>query len=182
MRADSQRKYDRIVDIATELVVEEGTNASLNEVARRAGVGPGTLYRHFPTRDDLLDAVMKHWVERIRAAADRAVASSGPDRELLLKWFEDFVAHICQHAGFTGRLIAAMDNPDSHLHGKCQVLIEANSQVLDRLNADGVLRGDADSAEICRLVMGVAAVADQGKLDPPAVRPLLAIVADGLLR
>jgi hypothetical protein len=75
-----------------------------------------------------------------------------------------------------------MDNPGSPLHGKCEVLIEANARVIDRLSADGALRGGGDSADICRLVMGVAAVADQGRLDPPAVRPLLTIVADGLLR
>ena len=124
---------------------------------------------------------MKDWVEGIQQAADRAVASSQPSRELLLTWFDELVTHICQHAGAAGRLIAAMDNPASPLHGKCQVLIEANARVLDRLSAEGALRGGADSADICRLVMGVATVADHGKLAPPAVRPLLAIVADALL-
>jgi AcrR family transcriptional regulator len=166
-----------LADVAGSVVSE-----MFNEVARRAGVSPGTLYRHFPTREDLLDAVMKNWVERIQVVADRAVASSQPSRELLLSWFDGFVAHICEHAGFPGRLIAAMDNPRSHLHGKCEVLVEANARVIDRLSADGALRGGPDSAEVCRLLMGVAAVADQGKLGPPAVRPLLAIVADGLLR
>ncbi len=182
MRADAQRKYDRIVEVATQVVAEQGTEASLNEVARRAGVGPGTLYRHFPRREDLLEAVTKNWIERIQAAAERAVASSQPPSEVLVTWFADVVAHIRQHAGFPGRLIAAMDDPGSPLQGKYQVLIEANAQVIDCLRAGGALRSGADSADICRLVMGVATVADQGKLDPPAVRPLLAIVADGLLR
>jgi AcrR family transcriptional regulator len=182
VRADAQRKYDRIVEVATDLFFKQGIDASLNEVAKRAEVGPGTLYRHFPTREDLIVAVMKDWVEGIQAAADKAVAGSQPSRELLLNWFEDFVAHICRHAGAAGRLIAARDNPGSPLHRKCQVLIEANARVIDRLSADSALRGDADSADICRLVMGVAAVADHGKLDPAAIRPLVAIVADALLR
>jgi AcrR family transcriptional regulator len=181
MRADARRKYDRILEVAKDAWFKQGIDASLNEVARRAAVGPGTLYRHFPTREDLLNAVMKDWVERIQEDAGMAVASSQPSRELLLTWFENLVAHICQHAGAAGRLIAAMDNPASPLHNKCQVLIEANARVLDRLSAEGALRGGADSADICRLVMGVAAVADHGKLDPPAVRPLLAIVTDALL-
>jgi hypothetical protein len=100
---------------------------------------------------------------------------------LLLTWFEDFVAHIAQHPGAPGRLIAAMDNPGSPLRRKGDVLIEANARVIDRLRAEGALRGDADSANICRLVIGVAAVADYGKLDPGAVRPMVAIVADALL-
>jgi AcrR family transcriptional regulator len=181
MRADARRKYDRILEVAKDVWFKQGIDASLNEVARRAEVGPGTLYRHFPTREDLLDAVMKDWVDRIREAADRAVGSSQPSRELLLTWFDELVAHICQHAGAAGRLIAAMDKADSPLHGKSQVLVDANARVLSRLSAEGALRGAADSADICRLVMGVAAVADHGKLDPPAVRPLLAIVADALL-
>jgi AcrR family transcriptional regulator len=181
VRADARRKYDRILEVAKDVWFRQGIDASLNEVARRAEVGPGTLYRHFPTREDLLDAVMKDWVDRIREAADRGVASSQPSRELLLAWFEDLVALICQHPGAARTLIGAMDNPRSPLHNKWQVLIEANARVLDRLSADDALRGSADSADICRLVMGVAAVADHGKLDPPAVRPLLAIVADALL-
>jgi AcrR family transcriptional regulator len=181
VRADAQRKYDRILEVAKDAWFREGIDASLNEVARRAEVGPGTLYRHFRTREDLLDAVMKDWVDGVREAADRGVASSRPSRELLLTWFEELVAHICQHAGAAGRLIAAIDNPGSPLHNKWQVLIEANARVLDRLRAEGALRGGTDSADVCRLVMGVAAVADHGKVDPPALRPLLAIVADALL-
>jgi AcrR family transcriptional regulator len=181
VRADARRKYDRIGEVAKDVWFRQGIDASLNDVARRAEVGPGTLYRHFPTREDLLNAVMKDWVDRIREAADRGVGSSQPSRELLLTWFDELVAHICQHVGAAGRLIAAMDNPGSPLHGKWQVLIEANARVLDRLSAEGALRGGADSADVCRLVIGVAAVADHGKRDPAAVRPLLAIVADALL-
>ena len=98
-----------------------------------------------------------------------------------MTWFEELIAHICQHPGAAGRLIAAMDNPASPLHGKCLVLVEANARVLDRLNTERALRAHADSADICRLLMGVAAVADLGKLDRSAVHSLLAIVADALL-
>jgi AcrR family transcriptional regulator len=181
VRADARRKYDRILEVAKDVWFKQGIDASLNEVAKRAEVGPGTLYRHFPTREDLLDAVMKDWVDRIREAADNAIASSRPPRELLLTWFDELVAHIGQHAGAAGRLIVAMDNPASPLHGKCQVLVVANARVLDRLNTESALRAHADSADICRLLMGVAAVADLGKLDRSAVHSLLAIVADALL-
>ena len=181
MRADAQRKYDRILEVAKDVWFRQGIDASLNEVAKRAKVGPGTLYRHFPTREDLLDAVMKEWAGHILEAADRAVASSQPPRELLLTWFDELVAHICRHAGAAGRLIAAMDKPDSPLYGKCRVLIEANARVLDRVRVEGALRGGADPADVCRLVMAIAVVADHGKLDTPAVRPMLAIVAGALL-
>ena len=65
MRADAKRNYDRIVEVAREVFREQGYDASLDEVAKRAGVGPGTLYRHFPNRGRLLDAIMQSWVDRV---------------------------------------------------------------------------------------------------------------------
>ena len=75
MRADAQRNYDRIVEVAREVFREQGYDASLDLVAKRAGVGAGTLYRHFPTRDDLLDAIMQSWVDRVDEATDKALAT-----------------------------------------------------------------------------------------------------------
>ena len=71
MRADAKRNYDRIVAVAREVFREQGYDASLDEVAKRAGVGPGTLYRHFPNRDALLDAIMQNWVDQVDEAADK---------------------------------------------------------------------------------------------------------------
>ena len=87
MRADAKRNYDRIVEVAREVFREQGYDASLDEVAKRAGVGPGTLYRHFPKRENLLDAIMQSWVDRVTETADKALAYEGPDRDLLLNWF-----------------------------------------------------------------------------------------------
>ena len=75
-----------------------------------------------------------------------------------------------------------MGNPDSPIMTKCQVLTEANGRVIERLRADGALRDDVDTIQVCRLVGGIATVADQSDLDADAVRPMLAVVADGLLR
>ena len=182
MRGDARRNHDHIVEVAIEVFAEHGADASLNEVARRAGVGPGTLYRHFPTREDLIDAAMRALVSRIQTAADKAAASEQPPRSLLLAWFEVFVAHIRLHRGGAAKLTAALGNPDSPIYGKSQILAQANSKVLDRLAADGALRDDIDTIQVCRLLGGVAVIADQGQLDPSAVLPLLAIVTKGLLR
>ena len=84
MRADAQRNYDRILEVARQVFAERGHDASMDEIAKRSGVGPGTLYRHFPNRDTLYDALMKDWVARIHASADKAVASELPPREVLL--------------------------------------------------------------------------------------------------
>jgi AcrR family transcriptional regulator len=182
VRADAQRNYDKIVEVARQVFAEQGTNASLDEIAKRSGVGPGTLYRHFPTRENLYDALMKDWVDRIHASADKAVASELPPREVLLGWFQDFVRHISAHRGGPAKITAAMDDAGSPMHRKCLTLTECNFQVLSRLQEQGMLREGVDSVQVCRLVGGVASVADQGGLGDDAVRPLLAIVADGLLR
>lgn len=182
MRADAKRNYDRIVEVAREVFREQGYDASLDEVAKRAGVGPGTLYRHFPKRENLLDAIMQSWVDRVTETADKALAHEGSERDLLVNWFEEYVGLISQHKGGPAKLTSAMGDPDSPIRTKCQVLADANGRVLDRLRADGALRDDVEPIQVCRLIGGVATVADNGDLDPAAVRPLIEVVADGLLR
>jgi AcrR family transcriptional regulator len=182
MRADARRNYERIVEVAREVFREQGYDASLDEVAKRAGVGPGTLYRHFPTRDALLDAIMQSWVLRVEEAVDKTLAHEGPPRDLLLAWFEDYVALISMHKGGPAKITSAMGDPDSPIHTKCQVLTRAHDRIIDRLRDEDALRDDVETLQVIRLVGGVATVADQGHLDAAAVRPLLEVVADGLVR
>jgi AcrR family transcriptional regulator len=182
MRADAKRNYDRIVEVAREVFREQGYDASLDEVARRAGVGPGTLYRHFPNRDALLDAIMQSWVDRVDEAAEKALTHEGSPRELLLAWFEEYVRLISLHKGGPAKITSAMGDPDSPILTKCQVLTRASDRVVERLREEGVLKDGVESLQLCRLVGGVATVADQSDLDEAAVRPLLEVVADGLVR
>jgi AcrR family transcriptional regulator len=181
MRADAQRNRDRIVEVAREVFREQGYDASLDEVAKRAGVGAGTLYRHFPRRENLLDAVMQSWVDRVDEAAAKVLAHEGPPRELLLAWFTAYVALVSLHKGGPAKITSAMGDPTSPIVQKCQVLTRATDRVVARLHDEDALRADVGSVQICRLVGGVAAVADQGGLDESAVRPLLEVVADGML-
>jgi len=182
MRADAKRNYDRIVEVAREVFREQGYDASLDEVAKRAGVGPGTLYRHFPKRDDLLDAIMQSWVDRVDEAAEKALTHEGSARDLLVAWFEEYVKLISLHKGGPAKITSAMGNPESPIATKCQVLSRASDRVVTRLREDGALKADVDTLQVCRLVGGVAAVADQAELDDAAVRPMLQVLADGLVR
>jgi AcrR family transcriptional regulator len=181
VRADAKRNRDRIIEVAREVFREQGYDASLDEVARRAGVGPGTLYRHFPARENLLDAIMQTWVDRVDEAVEKSLASEGPPRELLLTWITEYVALISLHKGGPAKITTAMGDPSSPILSKCKVLAGASHRVFERLAAEGALRPDLDTIQICRLVGGIAAVADQGGLDGDAVRPMLEVVADGLL-
>ena len=181
MRADAQRNRDRIVEVAREVFRERGYDASLDLVAKRAGVGPGTLYRHFPNRESLLDAIMQSWVERVDEAAEKALAHEGSPRDLLLAWFEEYVRLISLHKGGPAKITSAMGDQKSPIVTKCQTLTAATQRVVDRLEAEHALREHIEAVQMCRLVGGVAAVADNANLDQTAVRPLLEVIADGML-
>jgi len=182
MRADAQRNRDRIIEVARLVFREQGYDASLDEVAKRAGVGPGTLYRHFPQRENLIDAIMQSWVESVDEAAEKALAFEGSPRDLLLTWFEEYVRLISLHKGGPAKITSAMGDPASPISHKCQVLRSAGDRIVERLRAEDAIRDDVNSLQVARLVGGVATVADQGELDEAAIRPMLEVIADGLLR
>jgi AcrR family transcriptional regulator len=181
MRADAQRNRDRLVEVARQVFKERGLDAPLDEIARRAGVGPGTLYRHFPTREALHDAVMQLWVEKVQEHVDKALATEGGPRAQLLAWFGEYVELLTRHKGSAAAITTALGVPDSPIRSKCQIYAQANEKVLDVLRAEGALRGDVDNLSVCRLVGGVATMVDQASLDGDSVRPMLEVVADGLL-
>lgn len=157
-------------------------DAPLDEIARRAGVGAGTLYRHFPTRESLQDAAMQAWIGKVQEHVDKALASHGGPRDQLLTWFDEYVGLLTQHKGSAAAITCALGVTDSPIRSKCQVYAQANERVLDALRAAGALRDDVDNLSVCRLVGGVAVMADQASLDRDAVRPMLEVIADGVLR
>jgi AcrR family transcriptional regulator len=182
VRADAQRNYDRIVETARTIFREQGYDASLDLIAKQAGVGPGTLYRHFPSRDDLIDAVMQSWVDHVEQTAEKAIAHEGGPREVLLNWFEEYVRLISVHKGGPAKITGAMGDDGSPIRTKCQVLQSAGGRVLDRLHDQDAIRDDVTPLQVARLVGGVATVADQSDLGRDAVRPMLEVLADGLLK
>ena len=182
LRADAQRNYDKLVAAAREVFAERGAEGSLDEIAKRAGVGPGTLYRHFPTRDDLIDALMRDWTERVAADSVAAVEADVSAREMLQRWFADLVRHMTLHRGAAAKLSAAMDDPSSPIYRKCQMLGEANDRVITHLIETHALRDGVESRQVQRLVSGVATIVDQAELDPEQAQPMLNIVIDGILR
>lgn len=181
MRADARRNYDKILATARIVFAERGADGSLDEVAKRAGVGPGTLYRHFPTREALIDGLMKDWTDRVSADADAAIATGLPAREMLLGWFGHFIEHITLHRGAASKICAAMDDPASPMYRKCRVMGDANRRVVEHLQERGELRPGVDPANVMRLVSGIASVADMSP-DGLDVSPMLEVVVDGVVR
>ncbi len=181
-RKDATRNRLRLIEAATEVFRRDGAGAALDEIAGAAGVGIGTLYRHFPTRDDLLDALMRDWTARVAADSEKVVAAGLPARETLATWFEAFVGHITLHRGAATKINAAMDDPASPIYRKCQVLGTANERVLDYVASTGELRDGVDSRHVIRLVSSIASFADDAQIKSPEIVPMLSIVIDGILR
>ncbi|MFH5878936.1 TetR/AcrR family transcriptional regulator [Arthrobacter sp. NA-172] len=180
MRADAQRNRDRIVEIARALFRAKGFDAvSMDEVAKAAEVGAGTLYRHFPTKESLYDAVLEAWADKVNAAVDRALALDAPAREQLLAWLTDYAAMLTEHKGAAARITAALGDPGSPFAAKCQTYVSANQRVIESL--DSALRPGVEAMQISRLVGGVAAVVDNSELPADTAASMLAVVVDGLI-
>lgn len=179
MRVDAVRNQAAIIDAARQIFKERGLSAPLDEVARRAGVGSGTLYRHFPTRQDLHSAVMQYWIQAAPERAKAVIQREGSDRDRLLEWFEDYVEMLLTHPGAAIVITCHLDDPGSPFKDKCEAYLGAMLMVLSALRRPPTDRADALAA--CRLIGGIATVADAGSLTPPTIRGLLEAAIDGLL-
>ncbi|MFD7078216.1 TetR/AcrR family transcriptional regulator [Nocardioides sp. NPDC059952] len=170
-RADARRNYDALLVAAREAFAEHGTGASLEEIARGAGVGIGTLYRNFPTRQDLFDAVYVTEVEDLCRAASE-VDGRSPDAafEAWLKRFAGYVA--------TKRAIAEALNRDSDMFRACRnAMYAAGEPLLQRAQKNGSVRQDVDIDTVLRVISGVAAVE---YLSPDQRERAFSIALDGM--
>jgi AcrR family transcriptional regulator len=173
MRADARRNYERLLAVATESFSENGANASLDDIAKRAEVGPGTLYRHFPTRQDLLEAVMEQWMESVLAEAEPLRESPDP-AEALAVWLRRLVSHVAVFRG----LAAALLPTGSKQQSPGRVLHTIAEELLVRAQESGQIRSDVTGTEVLTLVGGITWACDSGKqVDPDR---LVGLVVDGL--
>ncbi|HEY0246835.1 MAG TPA: TetR family transcriptional regulator [Gryllotalpicola sp.] len=163
MRADARKNYDRLLLVARDVVAEHGADASLRDVARRADVGLGTLYRHFPTREALLEALLRQDVDELTARAAALETSSTPE-DALLAWLRGCVALNHEYRGVAALLMAALDDTESALHASCVALHATGTRLLDRAQAAGVARADVDGTDLFALVAALAWLYDQPSL------------------
>jgi len=176
MRADARRNYERIVAIAREAFTEVGAEVPLDVIARRAGVGNATLYRHFPTRDVLVEAVYRPDVEHLASSALDLAARHAPHEALELWVREHFIPTQEQH-GFTVVLKDALARaPEIFSAGKKQ-LTDATDGLVSAARRAGVIRRDIPARDILRMAHGIA-VASKG--EPEARELMLTVMFDGL--
>ena len=180
MRADAQRNYAKLLSAASAAFVESGADdVSLEGIARRAGVGIGTLYRHFPTRQALLEAVYQDQAEQLAARADELLKSDSP-AEAFASWLHALVAFSSTKRSLTAAMVATLGK-DSELMSMCSKLIKDSAEaLLARAQQAGAVRADVNSTDVIRLMHGVSMVTEYAPGDPGQADRMLALILDGL--
>jgi AcrR family transcriptional regulator len=157
-RADAQRNRERILEIAKEAFTRSGANVSLDDVAKQAGIGPGTLYRHFPTREALLEAVYRTEVEKL-AAAERKFAEAMPPIEALRAWMLLFVDYIAAKKIIAPALNTMVGGPSKLFEATGDQIKGAIQALVERAIESGDIRPDLDPFDLLRALVGVSHVA-----------------------
>jgi AcrR family transcriptional regulator len=179
MRADAQKNYDRLLAVAQEAVTEHGADFSLRDVARRAEVGLGTLYRHFPTKEALLEALLRTSFEALAGRAALLASLKSPEDALLL-WLEETIAFTYSHRGVLGLMMNAIEDPDSALHTSCVALRSAGTSLLERAQSEGKARKDVDGVELFALIAALAWIREQPGVAARSGH-LFTVITDALL-
>jgi AcrR family transcriptional regulator len=179
MRADAQKNYDHLLAVARDVFTEHGADASLRDLARRAGVGLGTLYRHFPTREALLEALLRSSFDTLTAKAGELETSDSADDALVL-WLRETIAVTHSHRGVITSMMAAIADPNSALHASCVTMRASGARILARAQAEGLARDDIDGADLFALVGALAWLNDQPSHAPRADH-LFGVIASAIL-
>lgn len=156
-RTDAQRNRERILEVAKKEFTRAGANASLDDIAREAGVGAGTLYRHFPTRDALLEAVYRSEVEKL-AAAERNFSETMSPVEALRAWMLLFVDHIASKRLIAPALNAYVGGPSKLYETSREQVQGAIDSLVNRAIKSGDIRKDLEAFDLLRALIGVSHV------------------------
>ena len=156
-RADAQRNRERILEVAKQAFTRSGADTSLDDVAKEAGVGPGTLYRHFPTREELLRAVYRTEMEKL-ATAEQTFAESMPPIEALRAWLLMFVDAVATKQIIAPALNTLVGDPKKVFEASHAQIWEVVRALVKRAIKSGDIRKDLDPVDLLRALIGVANV------------------------
>ncbi|MER6000182.1 helix-turn-helix domain-containing protein [Nonomuraea angiospora] len=179
LRADARRNRERILAVARVVVEEQGTEASLRDIARRAQVGLGTLYRHFPTREALLEALLRQSFDRLAARA-QALGESEAPYEALVAFLEDLIGGAAAYRGLAASMMATINDEESPLHASCAAMRSAAGHLLERAQAAGRIRADVDGTDVFALANALSWITDQAPSLASRRDHLFALVMSGL--
>jgi len=174
-RADARRNQERLLEAAREVFAEGGETTTLEEIARRAGVGIGTLYRHFPSRQALLEELYVTELDEIcRSASELADADPW---DALREWFKRMIGYLTTKRALNEELSNYLD-PDAPLFRQCRgALYAAGEPLLARAQEAGVVRADVEFPDVLQIVVGITKIP---AADPGQVQRVLGVALDGL--
>ncbi|MGI5169304.1 TetR/AcrR family transcriptional regulator [Spirillospora sp. CA-253888] len=175
-RKDARRNRERLLAAAQEAFARDGVGASLNDIARTAGVGNVTLYRHFPTRQALLEALLGESLRGLRARSDELLADEDPWRGLAA-WLRTAIDHATAYRGLVETLMESIGDPASELHATCRDVKDSGERLLVRAQRAGAARADIDPATLYSLVAATAWAIERA---PEQGERLVAVMTDGL--
>jgi len=154
LRADAQRNRGRILEVAKEAFTRDGAAASLEDIAKTAGIGPGTLYRHFPTRDALIEAVYRSEVEKLAVAQERFAAAMAP-LEALRAWMLLFIDHVSEKKLILPVMETVAGGSARLIEGSRGLIHSTFVRAVEAAVASGELREDTDPDDFVRALVGV---------------------------
>ncbi len=179
LRADAQKNYAHLIDVAHKVFMRKGPDASLEEIARKAQVGIGTLYRHFPTRTDLIESVYAEQIEALIARA-RELRATLPPREALVTFLHAAADHMMTYKALKACLASAGEGAVKSHHEWSKRLHEDVGALLADAKAAGAVRGELESPELMRLLHAITVAAEKSPDPAGQVKVLLGIMTDGL--
>lgn len=178
LRADAKRNRDKLLAAATEAFAEAGPDVALETVAARAGVGVGTLYRHFPNREALMVATYQHEVDALCAAAEHVLRAQPAD-EALRAWIERFAAYAATKRGMGEALLSALASDSAMYAETRERILDALRLLLDAGAASGTLRADIDPEDVMRVISSIWYV-PSGPQWRETIGNMLRLIIDGL--
>ncbi|WP_024804690.1 TetR/AcrR family transcriptional regulator [Nocardia sp. BMG51109] len=180
-RADARRNYSRILAVAEEEVAAHGADASLEQIARTAGVGSATVRRHFPTRYALLEAVSRKRIEALCARA-RDLTGEGDSRDALLTWLSEVVTYCVTARGLAAALTYAAESDPAHDNACSAALEQAGEPLLHRAAQDGAIAANITVAELITLIVGITLATEHHADSASAADRLFRLTVAGLSR
>lgn len=165
MRADAKKNYDHLLIVARRVIGEHGVDASLRDIARQANVGLGTLYRHFPTREALLEALLRSALDELSERAEALVGDGAPDQALVV-WVREAVAFVKSFNGVVASMTAALADESSPLHASCTNLRSAGAKLLEQSQRMGTGRPDLDGVDLFALIGALGWLGEQPAFAP----------------
>jgi AcrR family transcriptional regulator len=175
LRADAQRNRRRLLDVARNAFTQDGVTASLDDIARDAGVGPGTLYRHFPTRDRLVRAVIDDGLIEIHDLGVALLEEADPARALET-WLNAYVEQGNLFKGLAETLV----NPPPDELDSCRQAREAGTALIARAVSEGMFRPDVEAADVLDMVAAIAWVGEQPNRQAGQRERLLGLLVAGI--